>query len=148
MNNPLTKGLLLLLITFLVACSSADNPEKTVTAFVKALNERDWEMAKSLSTESSGQTIDLLAGFDQNVPENTNVFSFDIIKEKTTIEGDSATVTGIDQNNLEMTYDLVLVDGKWKIDVGMEKLFGGTSSIDEAIKIIDSQLRSIQVAND
>lgn len=135
-------------MAILSACSADKDPEKTVTAFVNALNARDWDKAKSLATEASGPTIDLLAGFDQSLPDDAtgDIFAFDIIPEKTVINGDSALVTGIDQNNLEMTYELVMVDGVWKIDVGMDKLFGGTSMMDEVIEEAARQMHGMTVS--
>lgn len=142
--------LMVLFMAIISACSAGKDPEKTVTAFVNALNARDWDKAKALATEASAPTIDLLAGFDQSLPDDStsDIFAFDIIAEKTVINGDSALVTGIDQNNLEMTYELVMVDGEWKIDVGMDKLFGGTSMMEDVIEEAARQMPGMTVSYD
>ncbi|KRP08914.1 MAG: hypothetical protein ABR95_05675 [Sphingobacteriales bacterium BACL12 MAG-120813-bin55] len=120
------KHLLLvsLIIPFMMSCSSKRSPEATVEAFVEAVNSRNWDEAKALSSEESAATINILSGFGSE--GDGEVISIDINEEATKITGDTAAVSGKDQNNMEMVYELIMEDGQWKVHVSMDKMFGGS----------------------
>jgi hypothetical protein len=108
----------------MMSCSSKRSPEATVEAFVEAVNSRNWDEAKALSSEESAATINILSGFGSE--GDGEVISIDINEEATKITGDTAAVSGKDQNNMEMVYELIMEDGQWKVHVPMDKMFGGS----------------------
>jgi hypothetical protein len=112
------------IIPLMVSCSGKRTPEATVEAFVAAVNARDWDEAKALSSAESAATINILSGFGSE--GEGEVISIDINEEATKIIGETAAVSGKDQNNMEMVYELIMEDGQWKVHVPMDKMFGGS----------------------
>lgn len=131
----------------LASCSGSGGPEETATDFVNALMKKDWEKAKTLSTEESSSTIDMIKGFAENTPDTAMVVKFEILKEKTKIEGDGATVVAKDENGLEMPMQLKKIDGKWKVDYSMETLMGGDieETMNEAVEGMADMADSIGI---
>lgn len=113
----------------MASCSGSTGPEAVATDFVNALMKKEWEKAKSLSTEESASTIEMIKGFSQNTPDSAMVVKFEIVKEKTKIEGEGASVVAIDENGLEMPMSLKKIDGKWKVDYSMETIMGGAEDV-------------------
>ena len=56
------------------------------------------------------------ANFGSSEDGDVEMYQYQILSDKTVINGDSATVTTLDEFNNESVYRLVKVDGKWQVD--------------------------------
>ncbi|MFN3940420.1 MAG: hypothetical protein ACK4IY_07515, partial [Chitinophagales bacterium] len=136
MKKFLLPAMILGLIITITSCTN-NNPEKTVSDFLDAINERNWEEAKKLSTTDSESMIDMLKGFSEMVPDSAiTKIKYEILKEKTTINGDNASVFSRDENGNEMEYKVVKVDNVWKVNFSIEAVMGDMQTeqtIDQAL---------------
>ncbi len=139
-------------ILLIGACTKSNSPEKTVTGFIEAINNRNWEAAKSHATKESESMIDMVKGFADMVPDSAYTpLKFEIVKDKTLIEGDKATVVSKDENGNEMSYQVLLVDGTWKVNFTMEAIMGDMKTdeiLDEAMDSMSETMESIEIEGD
>lgn len=119
-----------LAVLFVSACAKSDSPEKTINSFLNAVNAKKWDEAKGFATKESESMIDMVKGFADMMPDSASAMKFEIVKDKTKIDGDNAEVTVKDENSNEMAYKLKKQDGAWKVDFTMEALMGDMSTED------------------
>lgn len=143
-NRSVWMLLLGIAATFFASCSGGNSPEKVVEGFVNAINDRDWETAKTLSTPDSESMIDMIKGFADMMPDTTSAFNFEIVSDKTVQEGESASVTIRDENGNEMAYKLKKLEGDWKVDFTMEALMGDVMSEEGLETTIDESLETME----
>ena len=117
-------------VLFVSACTKKGSPETTITTFLTAINDRKWDDAKLYATKESESMLDMVKGFAEMMPDSASSVKFEVVKDKTKIEGESAEVTVKDENSNEMAYKLKKVDGEWKVDFTMEALLGDMSAED------------------
>lgn len=125
MNYMLKSALVVFATAFIFSCSGdANTPEKVAETFLNAVNNKNFEKAKELSTPESHQMIDLISNFAKNVEETEAVEK--VIKIGTcNIEGEAATCDYCcDSEGKETTIKLKLIEGQWKADLSKEALFG------------------------
>ncbi len=125
MKNIINLLLLLVVSAFVFSCGGgANTPEKVADSFLNAVNNKDFEKAKELSTPESHQMIDLISSFAKNVEETEEVEK--VIKiGKCTVEGETATCDYCcDSEGKETSIKLKMIDGNWKADLSKEALFG------------------------
>ena len=119
-------------ITVLLFSCNTDTPEQTIKEFYSAIKSKDFEKAKSLSTEQSHSTIDMLSsGLEVNIGsgELTNI---DCVEENEKGECDCF----FENNEKPVAVSVVKSGGKWKVDVKetakqmMNNLFESFKDID------------------
>lgn len=151
MKKLLLPALMLGLSLSIISCAG-DSPEKAVSSFLDAINDRNWENAKKVSTPDSESMIDMIKGFAEMVPDSANTaIKFEILKEKTVINGDSATVVSRDENGNEMEYQVLKVDKTWKVNFTIEAVMGDMmmdETMDEALETIEDNMDSITFETD
>ncbi|MBK6729776.1 MAG: DUF4878 domain-containing protein [Bacteroidetes bacterium] len=139
-------------ILMFTSCTKSNSPEKTVTSFIEAINQRNWDAAKANSTKESESMLDMVKGFADMVPDSAYTpLKFEIIKEKTVVDGEKATVYSKDENGNEMAYQVLQVDGKWKVNFTMEAIMGDMKTediLDEAMDSMSETMESTEVETD
>jgi uncharacterized lipoprotein len=107
----------LVLIVLLAGCSAASSPKAAVEKFYKAIEKND---TKTMAEVATPETVQLMAMFGTKVSDA--MASYGKIKSMAeTIDGDTAVVTVVFENEEEENFDLIKVDGKWKVSVSMDK---------------------------
>jgi hypothetical protein len=102
----------LLSITLLLSCSG-NNPEKTVNDFFTAISDKDFDKAKSLATEKSKSTINLLeSGIDISFSEE-KLKNVDCVTENEIATCDCF----MEGNEKPIPVTVVKEDGEWKVDI-------------------------------
>ena len=143
MRKLIFPAVLLMIATAFVSCSGGNSPEKVVSEFITAISDRDWESAKELSTPESESMIDMVKGFADMVPDTATAFNFEVVKEKSMIEDEAASITIRDENSNEMAYKLKKIEGAWKVDFTMEALMGDMQdelTIDDAMETMEETM--------
>lgn len=138
-------------ILFVAACAKKGSPETTLTSFLNAINERKWDEAKLYATKESESMLDMVKGFAEMMPDSASAVKFEVVKDKTAINGDGAEVTVKDENSNEMAYKLKKVDGEWKVDFTMEALLGDMNTedvMDDAMESMEGMTDSITIEDD
>ncbi|MBC6994730.1 DUF4878 domain-containing protein [Neolewinella lacunae] len=100
--------------------SGKGTPSEVVSLFLDELYDKDFNGAKKYGTERTAGMLDMaqamliaMGKIDEPTPEKRE----DITIASETIEGETAVVvTHNAVNGKDTTYELVKVDGKWKID--------------------------------
>jgi outer membrane lipoprotein-sorting protein len=107
----------LTILVLAVGCSAANSPKAAVQKFYEALEKNDTKaMAKVATTE----TVQLMAVFGTKI-QGMVAASGKIKTITETIDGDTAVVTVIFEDEEESDIDLIKVDGKWKVSMSMDK---------------------------
>ena len=127
MNNPTPKLTAVTVFIVLMSVSFTScmkpNPEETASRFLKAVNERNYEMARRYSTEETGKLIDLLDRLSKlsEEPLPSKRAEFEIISGN--IEDDLATVRFREKGTAtEQELELMKVDGEWLVNITKESL--------------------------
>jgi len=108
----------LVLVALLAGCSLANSPKATVKKFGKAIEKNDM---KALAKVATPETVQLVSMFGSKVQGHAASMSEKKIKKVTEeIDDDTATVTIIFADGEEENFDLVKIDGKWKVDISMD----------------------------
>lgn len=110
----------LLVVALLGSCSLSNSPKAALNNFSKAVEKNDM---KALAKVATPETVQLIAMFGSKAQgyavsmaeENGKVTN---ITEK--IDGDKAVVTVTYANGNTENYDLIKVDGKWKVHMTMD----------------------------
>ena len=126
----------------LSACSANKQVEKTTDHFIQALEQQNWDEAKALTTPESHGFLAWLesANFGSSEDGDVEMYQYQILSDKTVINGDSATVTTLDEFNNESVYRLVKVDGKWPVDFtipGMGDMEQQTQELNDLQETLD-----------
>jgi hypothetical protein len=153
MRKLIFPAALFFIATAFVSCSGGNSPEKVVSEFITAISDRNWDAAKELSTAESESMIDMVKGFADMVPDTAAAFNFEVVKEKTMVEDESASVTIRDENSNEMAYKLKKIDGAWKVDFTMEALMGDMPddidmTLDDAMESMDETMEGMKESVD
>ena len=110
---------ILLSMTLFVTSCGGPTPEKTVEGFINAMANGDIDAAEKYVTEDSKKIFALLkmAGTDDMKEEMAELKKAKIKNVK--LDGEKATVTlGADDEEDTADFNLVKVDGEWKLDLG------------------------------
>lgn len=122
---------LVALVFATVGCGDAKkSPEAVAEEFLAALDAKDYDKAKTLSTSGTHQMLDLIKGFAGQMPEEDKKTE---PKKVTTcaVEGEKGTCTYCcDEEGGESTLAMVQVEGEWKADMSKEALMGGEGALD------------------
>jgi len=109
---------ILVLVALLTGCSLANSPKAAVKKFGKAIEKNDM---KALAEVATPETVQLVATFGSKVQGYAASMSDKKIKAITEeIDGDNAEVTVIFDDGDEETFDLVKINGKWKVNIKMD----------------------------
>lgn len=118
---------MIVLVAFTFSCGGGSNsdPKAVAEDFLKALAEQDYDAAKELGTEATGQMLSMIQGMASMIPEDQMKADKEDIKSlkmgDVEIDGDKAVVYyGTDKKSGEKI-DLKKVDGKWKVDMKKEQ---------------------------
>ncbi|MBC8046362.1 MAG: DUF4878 domain-containing protein [Fimbriimonadaceae bacterium] len=151
MKKVIIPVLAIFAVLFIASCASSGTPEATVKSFLSAVNDKKWDEAKKYATPESESLLEMIKGFSENAPDSTATMKFDVVKDKTKIEGETAEVTVKDDNEMEMAYKLKKIDGKWKVDFTMEALMGDMNVedvMDDAMKGMEDMGDDITIEGD
>jgi hypothetical protein len=108
----------LVFVALLASCSLINSPKAAVQKFGKAIEKNDM---KALAKVATPETVQLVATFGSKIQGYAASMSAKKIKTVTEeIDGDTATVTVIFDDGEEQNFDLVKVDGKWKVNIDMD----------------------------
>jgi hypothetical protein len=106
-------SLLLVIGLTLVSCAKADTPTDVVKKLHKALAKGDIKAAGNYMTD---EAAGIIAMFGEKATQ-TIVEYGDIVDSKETINDDKAKVEVTYKNGDNEDWDLVKVDGKWKVTI-------------------------------
>ncbi|MBC8172791.1 MAG: hypothetical protein H7X71_02695 [Chitinophagales bacterium] len=151
MKKILIPALTICAVMLVTSCTKKNSPESTITTFLNAVNDRNWEEAKKYATVESESMLDMVKGFAEMMPDTTSAVKFEVVKDKTKIEGDAAEVSVMDENKNEMVYKLKKVEDAWKVDFTMEALLGDMSLEDtmtDALEGMENMGDSIIIESD
>lgn len=106
------KVLLSLVVLLFIGCG--DTPSDVAMEFSQKFADGKIQEAKSLGTQTTASTLDLLVTLGYK--KDTESPDFEVVSEE--VNGDSAKVV-IKNNttNKSETFDLVKQDGEWKVDL-------------------------------
>jgi hypothetical protein len=108
----------LVIVALLTGCSLVNSPKAAVKKFGKAIENNDM---KALAKVATPETVQLIATFGSKAQGYAASMSEKKIKEiKEEINGNKAAVTIIFADGEEENFDLVKIDGKWKVDFNMD----------------------------
>ena len=108
----------LILVAFLTSCSLANSPKVAVKKFGKAIEKNDM---KALAKVATPETVQLVAMFGSKMQGYAASMSDKKVKNvMEEIDGDTAVVTIIFTDDEKEVFDLVKVNGKWKVDISMD----------------------------
>lgn len=94
----------------LTGCSAG--PEDTAEDFLAAIASGEISEAKELATESTGELLELAAGFGALDVDP----DFEFVLVEKVVDGNRATITYTNGPDGKIeTVDLVKLDGKWKV---------------------------------
>lgn len=140
------------LAVFLVACGSVENtPEAITKAFVKAMADKDFDEAAGYCTESSAKVVEGLGMFASKMPSTT------VDKEEVScdVQGDKAKCKFCCVSGKEESYDLVKVNGNWKLEYmksgmnnakeGLDDLKEGMDQLKDGLDTLKEVVDSISV---
>jgi hypothetical protein len=108
---------LLFCLVFVVACGGGGSPSSVVKQLHTALEKGDTKKVEELMTPGGAALVVSMMEKAQGTVEKNGK----ITKTQETINGDKATVKVTYSNGQEADFDLVKVDGKWKVDLNMSK---------------------------
>lgn len=104
---------LMFIVGFTAIGCGGDSPSKVVKKFYAALLEGD---AKKIGELSTPETVQSLVPFLEKAKGMAAAYG-EIVSMEEKIDGDKATVSVKYKNGEDEEYDLVKVDGKWKISI-------------------------------
>ena len=113
------KGIVVLsftLIALLAGCSIINSPKVAVQRFAKAIEKND---TKAMAKVATPETVQLISMFGSKMQGMANA-NGKVKKVTETISGDTATVNVVFENDEEMDFDLIKVDGQWKVDINFD----------------------------
>jgi len=102
----------------IAGCSLVNSPKAAVRKFGKAIERNDM---KALAKVATPETVELVATFGPKIQGYASSMSSKKIKTVTEeIDGDYAEVTVVFDDGEEETFDLVKINGNWKVDIDMD----------------------------
>jgi len=133
----MTKNALFLCLVALVfatvGCSEEDKAKSTAEEFLTALDNKDFEKAKTFSSEETHKMLDLLKGFADQMPAAEDSAKPEAKKVTACkLEGEKGTCTYCcDEKGGSSELAMVKVNGEWKADMSKETLMGGEGAMDD-----------------
>jgi hypothetical protein len=123
---------LVALVFAAVGCGDKNNPESVAEQFLTALDNKDFDKAKTFSTEETHKMLDLLKGFADQVPAAEDAAKPEAKKiTECKVDGDKATCSYCcDEQGASSELALIKVNGEWKADMSKETLMGGEGAMD------------------
>jgi len=108
----------LVFVALLGSCSLGSSPKAAVQKFGKAIEKNDM---KALAQVATPETVQLIAAFGSKIQGYAASMSAKKIKTVTEkIDGNTAVVTVIFADGEEENFDLVKIDGKWKVAIDFD----------------------------
>jgi ketosteroid isomerase-like protein len=110
----------LTIFVLLAGCSLVNSPKAALQRFAKAVEKNDM---KALVEVATPEAVELVAMFGTKIQGYLATAAAEKGKVKTvteTIDGDTAVVTVAYENGEEENFDLIKVDGKWKVNISMD----------------------------
>ncbi len=128
----------------LSSCGGPQTPEAVVKEFNKAINDKNWDKAKDLSTKKTHKLIDMMQGMAEKAPAGDGGTDYETVECKVeaiekaaegeekkdegaadegTAELEKATEKATceaccDKDGKKKTYKLMKIDGAWKVHMG------------------------------
>jgi len=106
-------SLILIIGLAVTSCGSGSSPTSVVKQLHTAIEKGDSKKIGELMTPDGAEMVIMMGDKMKGVLASYG----DITGTKETIEGDTATVVVTYKNGETSDYDLVKVDGKWKVSV-------------------------------
>jgi hypothetical protein len=119
-----TIVVVLAIVTLVIVNSLSNSPKGVVQRFVKAIEKNDMKALAEVATPNTVQFIAMLGSKVQGMIAAQAGSKPKSVTEA--IDGDKAVVTILLQDDEEIKFDLVKVNGKWKVSIDMD--FKGSSS--------------------
>lgn len=123
MKNVVRSLVAVLTVVFMISCGGGSSPEAVAKDFLKALADQDYEKAKELGTERTGQMITFIESMAKMAKENGEEMKKtdmpEIEFDECKIDGDKAVCTYTSEGK-EEKIELIKVDGEWKVDMAKE----------------------------
>jgi hypothetical protein len=117
MKNLFKLSVLALAVLVISACGKKDAPEGVAEKFINHLNKKEWDDAKKLGTEQTGQMIDMMKSFaDMGGQQAAEKKDIKIEGLKCDTKDDKSTCTYTQEGKQEKL-ELVKKDGKWLVDM-------------------------------
>ena len=111
-SKPLLPAIIVMWVA--MSCSHPGTPETAAKAFIKAMNDKNFEAAKELATENSVSTINLI---DSLTLDREIHLQFKEIKTFKEMPGFAiCRIKGM--SGKDDYLNLVEEDGKWKVEMG------------------------------
>ena len=108
----------LVVVALLAGCSLVNSPKAAVQKFGKAIERNDM---KALAKVATPETVQLVATFGSKIQGYAASMSAKKIKKVTEkIDGNTAVVTITFADGEEEKFNLIKVDGKWKVHINMD----------------------------
>jgi hypothetical protein len=108
----------LVFVVLLTGCSLANSPKAAVRNFGKAIEKNDMKALAKVATPSTVQLVSMFGSKAQGYAASMSDRKIKKVTEE--IDGDEAVVTVFFADGEEEEFDLVKVDGKWKVDMNMD----------------------------
>ena len=132
MKKHLTLAITAVFALLIASCGGAGNgPEKAAQAFLDAVDARDFDKAKELSTTESHKMIEMIAGFAEMAPDTAEIEPKKVGKCELEGEDKALCTYCCDSEGAETTLNMQKVDGAWKADMSKETLFGDENPLDD-----------------
>jgi len=116
MKNRFFAGTLIFIALF-TGCSLVNSPKAAVQKFAKAVEKNDMKALAEVATPETVRLIEVLGSKTRGYAAGMSEKKIKSVTEK--IDGNTAEVTVIFEDGDEESFDLVKVDGKWKVSIEM-----------------------------
>lgn len=108
-----------------VGCGDKNTPESVAENFLNAIDAKDFEKAKTYSTDGTHKMLDMIKGFADQMPADAKKPEPKKVSA-CKIEGEKGTCTYCcDEQGGSSELAMVQVNGEWKADMSKETLMGG-----------------------
>jgi hypothetical protein len=106
-------GLMLIAGLAVIGCSKDSSPSAVVTQFLTALEKGDSAAVGEFMTPESAQLVAMFGEKGQQAIAATG----GVTSTEETIDGDTAVVKATFKDGSSEEFDLVKIDGKWKVTI-------------------------------
>lgn len=122
---------LVALVFAAVGCGEKNSPESVAEQFLTAIDNKDFDKAKTFSTDETHKMLDILKGFAEQMPKDAPKPEAKKVTE-CKLDGDKGTCTYCcDEQGASSELAMVKVNGEWKADMSKETLMGGEGAMDD-----------------
>ena len=124
----IAAGMVLLFLGLFSSCKNSNSPQAVTEKFLTSFVQNDFDKAKSLSTKSTWEMLDIWASFTKDIPDNIKQQKSENFKVKIAgiqAESDTSVIVSFSTdpkflpfNKLRLLKD-VDIDGRirWKVDI-------------------------------